>query len=79
MGVILNVVENGVESILEVPSAAVTEVVVTNSTSAVVEVATSTDPVVLEVMAGIPGSPNLYVSDTPPAEPFEGQVWIDLS
>lgn len=35
--------------------------------------------VVIEVLKGAPGAQNLYIGETPPENPHEGWVWIDLS
>lgn len=48
--------------------------------SAQVEVTNNTDEVpVIEVTRGLPGVQNVYVGDTPPNNPQEGWIWIDLS
>lgn len=66
--------------------------IVVNSTGSSLEAATSEvdlvvigeskQPVVIEVLGGLQGEPglqNVVVSATPPANPFEGMVWIDIS
>lgn len=36
-------------------------------------------PVVIDVMRGLPGLQNVYVSTVQPSNPVENMIWIDIS
>lgn len=79
MAVTLEVIEDGSVAVLEVPTPETVLVEVNDIIAEAVEVVTSVDPVTVEVLAGIPGAPNVVISDTRPTNPYEGLIWIDIS
>lgn len=52
------------------------------SPSIVTDVLVQDDPVVIEVLAGLPGQPgvqNVFVGTTPPSNPQENWIWVDTN
>ena len=50
--------------------------------SVVTDVVVPQDPVVVEVLAGLPGAPgvqNVFVGPTPPDNPQEDWIWVDTN
>lgn len=75
MGIVLNVNDNGTQSVLEVANENASVVEITNTTTQL-NITNPTSAVVIEVLKGQPGVQNLYVGPTPPNNPEEGWIWI---
>jgi len=80
MGIVIDIVED--DDVRSVSIESSSAVVINNSTTAAQEVVnTTTDATVVEVLRGLPGLQNVFVTEdgNPPAGPFENMVWIDVS
>jgi hypothetical protein len=71
----------GSDEVTSVALGTTTPVEVINVVSEVVEVNNTDNQtnVAVEVLKGLPGVQNLYVGYSPPDNPQEGWVWIDLN
>lgn len=54
-------------------------VVTENPSEEIVIVDSQTDSVAIDVLKGLPGEQILYVGYTPPENPQEGWVWVNLN
>ena len=80
MGIVIDILQDDdVRSVSIESSSAV--VVNSNPTTAREVVNTASDATVVEVLRGLPGLQNVFVTEdgNPPAGPFENMVWIDVS
>lgn len=79
MAVKLDIVENERVTTVTTTNTISTVVEARGATSGLDVVSTTPQPVVVEVMKGLPGTQNVYIGDTPPENPEEGWIWIDTS